>query len=231
MAKVELKAPIVEEISKAVEGAATVVLVDHRGLTVDEDTRLRKALREAGVSYKVYKNTMMNFAFKDTDCQALCELLEGPNAIAVSKTDATAPARILNKFAKENPELELKAGIVEGTFYDAAGIKAIANVPSREELLSKLLGSIQSPIANFARRIKEEQHRNIWCYTGYRWEQVIQEPRFLPLLQQIDVLVEGPFILAQRNIQLRFRGSENQRIVDVPASLREGKLVDITNQF
>ena len=87
------------------------------------------------------------------------------------------------------------------------------------------------PIARFAQRIKEEQHRNIWCYTGYRWEQIIQEPRFLPLLQQIDVLVEGPFILAQRNIQLRFRGSENQRIVDVPASLREGRMVDITDQF
>ena len=86
-------------------------------------------------------------------------------------------------------------------------------------------------IAHLAQRIKEEQHRNIWCYTGYRWEQIIQEPRFLPLLQQIDVLVEGPFVLAQRNIQLRFRGSENQRIVDVPASLREGKLVDITDQF
>jgi anaerobic ribonucleoside-triphosphate reductase activating protein len=80
-------------------------------------------------------------------------------------------------------------------------------------------------------RIKHELGYNIWCYTGYRWEQIIQESRFLPLLQQIDVLVEGPFILAQRNIQLRFRGSENQRIVDVPASLREGKLVDITNLF
>ena len=88
-----------------------------------------------------------------------------------------------------------------------------------------------APIAHLAQRIKEEQHHNIWCYTGYRWEQIIQEPRFLPLLQQIDVLVEGPFVLAQRNIQLRFRGSENQRIVDVPASLREGKLVDITDQF
>lgn len=86
-------------------------------------------------------------------------------------------------------------------------------------------------VAHLAQRIKEEQHRNIWCYTGYRWEKVIQEPRFLPLLQQLDVLVEGPFILAQRNIQLRFRGSENQRIVDVPASLREGRLVDITDRF
>ena len=155
MAKVELKKPVIDSISEVIKDAQSVVLVDYRGLTVDQDTKLRKTLREADVTYKVYKNTMMNFAFKDTDCQALCELLEGPNAIAVSKTDATAPARILNKFAKENPELELKAGIVEGTFYDAAGIKAIANVPSREELLSKLLGSIQSPIANFARVVKQ----------------------------------------------------------------------------
>ena len=155
MAKVELKQPIIDNISGVIKDAQSVVLVDYRRLTVDQDTKLRRQLREADVTYKVFKNTMMNFAFKDTDCEPLCELLEGPNAIAVSKTDATAPARILNKFAKENPELELKAGIVEGAFYDAAGIKAIANVPSREELLSKLLGSMQSPIANFARVVKQ----------------------------------------------------------------------------
>ncbi|MBR1668234.1 MAG: anaerobic ribonucleoside-triphosphate reductase activating protein [Bacteroidaceae bacterium] len=86
-------------------------------------------------------------------------------------------------------------------------------------------------VAHLAQRIKEEQHRNIWCYTGYRWEQLIQMPRFLPLLQQIDVLVDAPFILAQRNIQLRFRGSENQRIIDVPASLSRGKMVEITAQY
>ena len=155
MAKTELKKPVIDSISEVIKDAQSVVLVDYRGLTVDQDTKLRKTLREADVTYKVYKNTMMNFAFKDTDCQALCELLEGPNAIAVSKTDATAPARILNKFAKENPKLEIKGGMVEGTFYDAAGIKAIASVPSREELLSKLLGSMQSPIANFARVVKQ----------------------------------------------------------------------------
>ncbi|MBE6015738.1 MAG: 50S ribosomal protein L10 [Lachnospiraceae bacterium] len=155
MAKVELKKPVVENIAEVIKDAQSVVLVDYRGLTVEQDTALRKQLREADVTYKVFKNTMMNFAFKGTDCEPLCELLEGPNAIAVSKSDATAPARILNKFAKENPELELRAGIVEGAYYDAAGIKAIANVPSREELLSKLLGSIQSPIANFARVVKQ----------------------------------------------------------------------------
>lgn len=151
MAKVELKQPIVEEISGHIKDAQSVVLVDYRGLTVEQDTRLRKELREAGVIYKVYKNTMMNFAFKGTDCEQLSSYLEGPSAIAISATDATAPARVLGKFAKEASKLEIKGGIVEGIAYDAAGIGTIAAIPSREELLSKLLGSIQSPITNFAR--------------------------------------------------------------------------------
>lgn len=155
MAKVELKQPIVQEISEQIKDAQSVVLVDYRGLNVDEDTRLRKQLREAGITYKVYKNTLMNFAFKGTDCESLSSLLEGPNAIAISKEDATAPARILSKFAKDAPALELKAGIVEGTFYDTEGIKAIASVPSRDELLSKFLGSIQSPITNLARVLNQ----------------------------------------------------------------------------
>ena len=155
MAKVELKKPIVEEISAVIQDAQSVVLVDHRGLTVEQDTELRKQLREAGITYKVYKNTMMNFAFKGTDCESLSQHLEGPNAIAISKTDATAPARILAKFAKDAKALEIKAGIVEGTYYDATGMEAVSKIPSREELLGKLLGSIQSPIANFARVISQ----------------------------------------------------------------------------
>ena len=151
MAKVELKKPIVEEISANIKDAQSVVLVDYRGLTVEQDTKLRKELREAGIAYKVYKNTMMNFAFKGTDFEALAPFLEGPSAAAISTTDATAPARIIAKFAKTAKELEIKAGVVEGQFYDAAGMQQIAEIPSREELLSKLLGSIQSPITNFAR--------------------------------------------------------------------------------
>ncbi|MBP3603835.1 MAG: 50S ribosomal protein L10 [Lachnospiraceae bacterium] len=151
MAKVELKQPIVEEISASIKDAQSVVLVDYRGLTVEQDTRLRKQMREAGITYKVYKNTMMNFAFKGTDFEALAPYLEGPSAIAISTEDATAPARVLCNFAKEAAKLEVKGGVVEGVAYDANGIKEIAKIPSREELLSKLLGSIQSPIANFAR--------------------------------------------------------------------------------
>ena len=155
MAKVELKQPVIQEISDNIKDAQSVVVVDYRGLTVAEDTQLRKELREAGVTYKVYKNTMMNFAFKDTDFESLSPVLEGPSAIAISADDATAPARVLSKFSKNAPALEIKAGVVEGTFYDAEGMKAIAAVPSREELLSKLLGSLQSPIANMARVLKQ----------------------------------------------------------------------------
>ncbi|MBQ7564345.1 MAG: 50S ribosomal protein L10 [Lachnospiraceae bacterium] len=151
MAKVELKQPIIDEIAENVKGAQSVVCVDYRGLTVAEDTDLRRQLRTAGVVYKVYKNTMMNFAFKDTEFESLAPHLEGPTAIAISKDDATAPARIIAKFAKTAPKLEIKGGVVEGVYYDAAGMGSIASIPSREELLSKLLGSIQSPIANFAR--------------------------------------------------------------------------------
>ena len=151
MAKVELKKPIVEEIAAAVKDAQSVVLVDYRGLTVEQDTQLRKQLREAGITYKVYKNTMMNFAFKGTDYESLLPYLEGPSALAISTEDATAPARVLCKFAKTAEALEVKGGVVEGIAYDAKGIGEIAKIPSREELLSKLLGSIQSPITNFAR--------------------------------------------------------------------------------
>ena len=154
MAKVELKQPVVQEIAEKIDGAQSIVLVDHRGLTVAQDTELRRQLREAGVTYKVYKNTMMNFAFKGTVFEGLSDLLNGPSALAISKEDATAPARVLCNFAKTADKLEIKGGVVEGKVYDAAGIAAVSTIPSREELLSRLLGSMQSPIANFARVIK-----------------------------------------------------------------------------
>lgn len=160
MAKVELKKPVVEEISELLNGAATAVVVDYRGLTVAQDTELRKQLREAGVVYKVYKNTMINFAIKDTEFADLAQHLEGPTAIAVCKDDATAAARVLAKFAKTAEALEIKGGVVDGVYYDAAGIGQIASIPSREVLLSKLLGSMQSPITNFARVIKQIAEKN-----------------------------------------------------------------------
>ena len=151
MAKIELKKPIVEEISASIKDAQSVVVVDYRGLTVEQDTQLRRNLREAGVTYKVYKNTFLNFAFKGTEFEGLAPYLEGPTAVAISKTDATAPARVIAEFAKKADKLEIKAGVVEGTVYDAKGMAGIASIPSRETLISRLLGSLQSPITNFAR--------------------------------------------------------------------------------
>ena len=152
---IEVKQPIVDKIAEEIKDAQSVVLVDYRGLTVAQDTELRKQLREAGVIYKVYKNTMMKRAFEGTEFAALDDCLEGPSAIAISKDDATAPARILYKFAQDAPALELKGGVVEGTAYDVAGISELAKIPSRDELISKLLGSLQSPITNLARVLNQ----------------------------------------------------------------------------
>ena len=155
MAKVELKQPIVQAIVEDITDAQSIVLVNYRGLTVAQDTELRKQLIEAGVIYKVCKNTMMKRAFEGTDFAQLDEYLEGPSAIAISKDDATAPARIICKFAKTAQALEVKAGVVEGAVYDAAGVAELSQIPSREELLSKLLGSLQSPITNLARVLNQ----------------------------------------------------------------------------
>lgn len=155
MAKVEQKKTIVEEITNYVKDAQCVVLVNYSGLTVEQDTILRREFREAGIVYKVYKNTMMNFAFKGTSCESLTEHLHGTNALAISADDATAPARILSKYAKQYPALEMIAGVVEGNYNDQAGMQALASIPSREELLGKLLGSIQSPISNLARVLNQ----------------------------------------------------------------------------
>ena len=160
MAKVELKQPIVQAIVDDIADAQSIVLVDYRGLTVAQDTELRKQLREAGIVYKVCKNTMMKRAFEGTDFAQLDEYLEGPSAIAISKDDATAPARIICKFAKTAQALEVKAGVVEGTVYDANGVAELSKVPSREELLSKLLGSLQSPITNLARVLNQIAEQN-----------------------------------------------------------------------
>ena len=155
MAKIELKKPVIDEIKQYANDASSAVLVDYRGLTVEQDTVLRKNLREAGVVYKVYKNTMLHIAFEGTDFEQLDQNLEGPTAVAFGMDDATAPARIIKEFAKDAPAVEFKAAVVEGTYYDEAGLKMISNIPSREVLISKLLGSLQSPVANLARVLSQ----------------------------------------------------------------------------
>ena len=155
MAKIEEKQPIVAEIKEAIDGAASVVLVDYRGLTVAQDTELRRVIRKENLIYKVYKNTMVKRAIEGTEWSELEKDLEGPTAVVVSKEDATAAARVVAEFAKTAKALELKSGIVEGNYYDKDGIQVIATIPSREVLLSRLLGSLQSPISNLARVLNQ----------------------------------------------------------------------------
>jgi large subunit ribosomal protein L10 len=140
----------VAEIKEKLAKAQGVVLADYQGLTVEEDTELRKKLREAGVEYKVYKNTMVTLAAKEVGLEGVVSYLEGPVAMAFSYDDATVAARVVNDFAKDHKKIELKAGIVEKQVYGAEQIKAIAAIPSREVLIAQLLGSFKAPLSNLA---------------------------------------------------------------------------------
>lgn len=147
---IEQKKQIVEEIGEKLTSSVSTIIVDYRGLNVAEVTELRKQLREAGVEFKVYKNSMTRRAAEAADLAGLNETLVGPNAIAFSTEDVVAPAKILNNFAKEHEALEIKAGVIEGSIATVEEIKALANLPSREGLLSMLLSVLQAPIRNLA---------------------------------------------------------------------------------
>jgi len=147
---IEMKSQIVTEIADKLKGSVSAVVVDYRGLTVGQVTELRKQLREAGVEFKVYKNTLTRRAVEIAELTDLNDSLTGPNAIAFSANDVVAPAKIINDFAKKNDKLEIKAGVIEGQVVNAEGVKALAELPSREGLLSMLLSVLQAPIRNFA---------------------------------------------------------------------------------
>lgn len=147
---VETKKGIVAEITEKLQNSTAAVVVDYRGLKVEEVTELRRKFREAGVEYKVYKNTLMKRAAENAGMTDLVESLVGPNAVAFSYDDPVAPARIASDFAKAHKNLELRVGIVEGAFYNEDKLKELADVPSREVLIAKLLGSLKAPVSNFA---------------------------------------------------------------------------------
>ena len=153
MPKIEQKQQVINEIKGKISRAKSIIIVDARGLSVESDTILRKKLREAGVDYKVYKNSMMNFALEGSEFAELSKFLAGPSTFAFSYDDPMLAAKIISKELKAMPDLEFKAGYMEGALYDAEGVKAVANIPSRDELLSRLLGSLKSPMSSFARVI------------------------------------------------------------------------------
>ncbi|MGO1922205.1 MAG: 50S ribosomal protein L10 [Jeotgalicoccus sp.] len=151
---IEQKQQHVEVISEQLKNSVSTVLVDYRGLKVSEVTELRKQLRDAGIEFKVYKNTMVRRAAESQGLSELNEFLAGPSAIAFSNEDVIAPAKIIHEFSKKHEALEIKAGVIEGSFVPAEDVKAIASLPSRDGLLSMLLSVLQAPVRNFAYAVK-----------------------------------------------------------------------------
>jgi large subunit ribosomal protein L10 len=156
----QLKEAKVAEIKEKLEKAQGLVLSEYQGLNVEDDTLLRKSLREAGVEYKVYKNTLVTLAARELGIEGIVEYLEGPISIAFGYEDPTVAARVLNEFAKTHKKLELKAGIIQGQVFNSAKINELAAIPPRDVLIARLLGSFKAPLSNFAyllNSIKEQK--------------------------------------------------------------------------
>ena len=148
--KLQSKVSLVEEIKGKIEDSQSLVLMNYRGLNVAEVTELRAKFREAGVDYKVYKNTMMRRAFKDAGIEGHDDILTGPTAVAFGMEDLAAPARISADFAKDHEALELKAGFVDGQILDVKGVEQLAKLPSKEVLVAQFLGGMNGPIQGLA---------------------------------------------------------------------------------
>nr|WP_154481943.1 50S ribosomal protein L10 [Anaerosalibacter bizertensis] len=169
------KKGIVEEIKEKVDKAQSVVLVDYRGLKVDELNKLRSKCREAGVDYKVYKNTLMRFAFKESGFEDFNEFLAGPNAVAFGYNDPVQAAKIIHEFSKEHDNLEIKAGIVDGNIIDINEIKELANLPSREVLIAQTLGGLNGPISGFVNVLQGNLRNLVYALNAIKENQEAQE--------------------------------------------------------
>lgn len=165
------KKQVVEEIKEKIGNSQAVVLVDYRGLNVEEVTELRKKYREAGVDYKVYKNTLMRFAFKDAGLEDFNEFLTGPNGIAFSFEDPVSPAKITSEFAKDHKNLEIKAGIVDGMIIGLDQIKDLAELPSREVLVAQVLGGLNAPITGFVNVLQGNMRNLVYALNAVREKQ------------------------------------------------------------
>lgn len=150
----EEKKQIVSTLAEQMKNAVSGVLVDYCGLSVEQDTQLRNKLREAGVEYKVVKNTLTRFAAKEIGFDELDEVLNGPTSLAISMTDEVAPAKVIADFAKDNEQLEIKAGFLDGKVLALDEIKVLAATPNRETLIAKMLGSLNAPVSNLVRTLQ-----------------------------------------------------------------------------
>ena len=161
---IEAKKGVVADIKQKFEKAQSAVLVDYRGLNVAEDTELRNQLRKAGVEYAVLKNTMINLAVKDMGLDDMKSHLEGPTAVAFGMEDAVAPAKVLSEFIKKTKKMNIKCGVVDGAYIDDKGVEALANTPSREVLIARIMGSMMSSVSKF-----------VYCVEAIRKKQAGEE--------------------------------------------------------
>jgi len=169
------KKQVVEEIKEKVNKAQTVIVVDYRGLNVEEITELRKKYREVGVEYKVYKNTMMRFAFKDAGFEEFNQFLTGPNAVAFGYDDPVQAAKISHEFAKDHEKLEVKAGIVDGKVIGLDEIKELASLPSKEVLIAKVLGGFNAPITGFVNVLQGNIRNLVYALNAIKEKQEGQQ--------------------------------------------------------
>lgn len=169
------KKKIVEEIKEKVDSAQSIVLVDYRGLNVEELTELRKKCIEAGVDYKVYKNTMMRFAFKEAGFENFNEYLTGPNAVAFSYEDPIQAAKITSNFSEDHDDLEIKVGIVDGKIVDVNEIKALASLPSKDVLIAKVLGGLNAPITGFVNVLQGNIRNLVYALNAVKEKQEAQQ--------------------------------------------------------
>ena len=146
----EAKKAQVAQVAEAINGASTGVLLDYRGLTVDEDTKLRNDLRAAGVKYFVVKNTLLRLAANQVGLEELDSMLNGPTALALSE-DPVAPAKILFDFAKDNDKVEIKTGFMDGKVLSMDELTALAKTPSKDTLIAKIMGSLNAPVSDLVR--------------------------------------------------------------------------------
>jgi len=164
------KLSIVSDLKEKLSSSKGAVLTNYRGLTVAQDTQLRRNLREAGVNYHVVKNTMTRIAAQEVGIEGLDVYLEGPTALAMSTTDPVAPARVISEFIKENKlkVMEIKAGLLEGKVIDAQGVKALAELPSRDVLIAQVLAGMQTPIAGFVNVLQGSIRKFVYALEAVR---------------------------------------------------------------
>lgn len=168
MSNLDIKKDKVADLKDKFAQAKTVVVTDYRGLNVAEVTKLRSKLREAGVEYKVAKNTLLKRAIEDAGLEAMDDILQGPTAIAFSYEDLVAPAQVLAKFAKEHKKLEIKGGLLEGKIISLTEVKALAELPSREVLLTQVASALQSPLVGMVNVLQGPLRKTVYALEEIR---------------------------------------------------------------